>query len=300
MNKYAFFKDLDSHYIIYFLGMSLKIKHKCRFKYEPVKKFGLNEERRKPAIIVSLTSYPARINTVHITVNTLLNQTLKPNKVILWLAREQFDDVPEELKKLERYGLTIKWCDEDLKSYKKLVPALLKYPDDIIVTADDDVYYDSCMLEHLYKAYLKNPCNIYVRRAVRLAFDGVCLKGISPRKYLYRNERTTSFFNQIMGGSGCLYPPKSLYKDVTDISKIKRLVPTHDDAFFWAMAVLNDTKIQVVDGFDADLDYVEGTQDVGLIHQNRERGEGVCLEEAYKILIKEYPQILNKLRKNAT
>lgn len=298
MNRYFFFKDLDSHYIIYFLGMRLQFKHKCRFRYKPVEKFGLNIKQRNPALIVSLTSYPARINTVHITINTLLNQTLTPDKVILWLAREQFNDIPDELKRLEQYGLTIEWCDEDLKSYKKLVPALLKYPEDIIVTADDDVYYDSYMLEHLYQAYLKNSDNIYVRRAVKLNLNGSYLRGVSPRKYFYQYEKNASFFNQIMGGSGCLYPPKSLYKDVTDMSKIKELLPTHDDAFFWAMAVLNDTKIQVIDGFDADLNYVEGTQDVGLIHKNKKSGEGICLEEAYRILIREYPQILSKLKQN--
>ena len=52
-------------------------------------------------LIVSLTSYPARIDTVNQTIETLLNQSLCPDKVILWLAPEKFPnreaDLPQQL-----------------------------------------------------------------------------------------------------------------------------------------------------------------------------------------------------------
>ena len=53
--------------------------------------FGLNKtEEREKQLIVTLTSFPERINEVHLCINTLLNQTLKPDKIILWLAEEEF------------------------------------------------------------------------------------------------------------------------------------------------------------------------------------------------------------------
>lgn len=56
-------------------------------------------------VIISLTSYPARIDTIHLTIMTLLNQTMKPRKVMLWLAKEQFPnggkDLPQKLLKLK-------------------------------------------------------------------------------------------------------------------------------------------------------------------------------------------------------
>lgn len=299
MNKLFFFKDLDSHYVIYFLGIRFCIKHKCRFNYKETKNLGILEETREPRLIVSLTSYPARINTVHITINTLLQQSLKPDMVILWLASEQFPnkegDLPEDLLRLKKYGLTIEWCEEDIKSYKKLVPALLKYPDDIIVTADDDVYYQENMLKSLYEAYLNNPRNIYVKRSVKLHVNNNKLESISSRKYLYKHLTEPSYYNQIMGGSGCLYPPKSLHKDCTNIEIIKNTIPTHDDAYFWSMAILNQTKIQVVGGFNENLYFVDGTQDVGLINTNKEGQGGISLENAYKVMIERYPSILKVL-----
>lgn len=299
MNKLFFFKDLDSHYVIYLFGVRLCIKHKCKFKYKDANSMGIElNSQRNPKLIVSLTSYPARIKTVHITINTLLQQSLKPDKVILWLANEQFPnqekDLPQELIKLKTLGLDIEWC-EDIKSFKKLVPAMQKYPQDIIVTADDDVYYQSNMLESLYNAYKKNPKNIYVKRSVKLKMENNYPKGISSRKYMYKHLIEPSYFNQLMGGSGCLYPPHSLYKDCTNIDIIRNTIPTHDDAYFWAMAVLNKTKIQVIGGFDENLYFVEGTQDVGLIHCNKNGKTGISLENAYKVMIQEYPKILEIL-----
>ena len=183
----------------------------------------MTTEKRNPQLIVSLTTFPARINTVHKTINTLLQQTVKPDKLILWLAKEQFankeDDLPQNLLKLKDFGLEIKWC-EDLRSYKKLVPTLREFPNDIIVTADDDLYYQKDWLESLYNAYLKAPQNIYTRRAC----------AIKRKNYYYsviphyaNKDYEPNYSNQLMGGAGTIYPPNSLHKDILDTDKIKNV-----------------------------------------------------------------------------
>ena len=48
-----------------------------------------------------------------------------------------------------------------------------------------------------------------------------------------------------MGVGGVLYPPNLLYKDVTDKNIFLNLCPANDDIWFWAMAVLNNTKIRI-------------------------------------------------------
>lgn len=294
-----YIKDLDSHYVIYLFGIIFSFKHKCKFIYQEAKNVGINtKSARQKKLIISLTSYPARIKTAHVAINTLLQQSLKPDKIILWLAKEEFpnleNDLPQELLKLKSLGLEIEWCN-NIKSYKKLVPTIIKYPDDIIVTADDDIYYQPNMLESLYNAYLKNPNCIYVKRSVKLHLKNGYPEGISSRKYFYNHLEEPSYFNQLMGGSGCLYPPHSLYKDCTNINIISETIPTHDDAYFWSMAILNKTKIQVIGGFNENLYFIEGTQGVGLIHTNQRGQSGVKLEDAYKIMIKKYPEILSVL-----
>ena len=299
MCKFFFFKDIDDHYNFYFLGIKLSFKHKSKYIYEPAIEYGLNKIKRTPQIIVSLTSHPQRIKTVHLTINTLLRQTLKPDKVILWLADSQFPNkengLPIELLNLKKLGLSIEWCD-DLKSYKKLIPSLKKYPNDIIIIADDDVFYDEYLVENLYSEYLKNNNQINVRRAVKLELNNNNIEGVSSRKYLFKDNFEPTFFNQIMGGSGCLIPPNCLYKDITNIENIKQLLPTHDDVYIWAMAILNKRKIKIVDGHNINLHFIPNTQDCGLIHKNKKNNnEGISLENAYKVILKKYPEILDIL-----
>ena len=93
-------------------------------------------------IIISLTTYPARVGTVWITITSLLNQTKQPQRVILWLAEEQFQDkkIPKRLMQLQKRGLEILYC-EDLKPHKKYFYTMQEYPECFVVTADDDIFY---------------------------------------------------------------------------------------------------------------------------------------------------------------
>lgn len=296
-----YIKDIDSHYIIKLLGLRIRLKHKCRYKYKKAQCYGITSEKRDPELIVSLTSYPDRIKTVEKTINTILQQSVKPDKIILWLAKEQFkngrNDLPKTLLDLEKLGLTIDWC-EDLRSYKKLIPTLKKYPNSIIVTADDDIYYEKDWLESLYNAYLKNPNNIYVRRAIRVKLTKDRIIRLSDRQINYRNYFEPSMLNQLVGCGGCLYPPQSLYKDILDENKFMSLIPTHDDVYFWFMTILNNKKVQIIKGFDANVYCIEGTQEFGLCKKNNDKnGEGMTNQQAYDLMLKEYPEVIDILKK---
>lgn len=133
MSNLLFFKDLDSHYEICLCGIRLSLRHKSRLHYKPAQNTGIDKNSgRNPGIIVSLTSFPARINMVHETIDTLLEQTLKPDKIVLWLTKNQFPngdkDLPSNLLRQKKFGLEIEYYEENIKSYTKLLPSLQKYP----------------------------------------------------------------------------------------------------------------------------------------------------------------------------
>lgn len=299
--KWFNFRDIDSHYVIRIFDIQISLKHKCRFKYKKADAYGISAQRRVPQIIVSLTSHPARIDTVHLAINTLLRQTLKPDRIILWLAKEQFpqgeNSLPDSLTELQALGLDIKWC-EDLKSYKKLVPALREFPEDMIVTVDDDLYYEENMLEMLYKTHLEHPQDIVVNRSWRVKVQGEKLIPLASRKISYEEYTDPSYLNQLMGGSGCLYPPNSLHKDVLNTDKIMSLIPTHDDVYFWVMAVINGTRVRVANNGKTQLYYIENTQKSGLCKINRKNNAGMPVTDAYTIMLKEYPRIMDKFRED--
>lgn len=294
--KIFFFRDLDSHFYIDIFGIHLGFKNKKQKSYKEAIEFGLTVEKRNPQLIVSLTTFPARINIIHKTINTLLQQTVKPDKLILWLAEEQFlnkeKDLPETLLKLKEFGLEIKWC-EDLRSYKKLVPTLREFPDDIIVTADDDLYYQQDWLESLYSAYLKDSKNIYTRRAC----------AVKRKRYYYsviphyaNQDYKPNYSNQLMGGAGTLYPPNSLHRDVLNTENIKNLIPTYDDIYFWAMALLNETKIGLIKNKDVNLYNVENSQSIALCKINNKK-VAMSDKDAFNIMFEKYPQIPALLNK---
>ena len=293
------YRDLDSHYIFKIFGIRISVRHKTNFYCPPATCSGTTENKRTSQLIVSLTSYPPRIKTTAIAINTLLHQKVKPDRVILWLADSQFPqkekELPPELLNLTKYGLEIKWC-KDLGSYKKIVPALKEFPEDIIVTADDDIYYQEDWLESLYNAYLENPQNIYVKRAVKMHVDNGEIKAFTSDVQEKLDVLPASFSNQLMSGSGCLFPPHSLHEDILDINNFLLLLPTHDDIYLWAMAILKGTKIKVVDGFKAQMETIDGTNLSALCKRNAENNGGIRADEALKRICKRYSVILTKLK----
>lgn len=233
-------------------------------------------------IIISLTSYPKRINEIHLTIQSLLMQEKKPNKVILWLAESQFpekeNDLPEQLLNLVKYGLDIMWC-EDYRSYKKLVPTLKLYPEAIIVTVDDDMYYHPQMLKRLYEAYLKNPDVIHCHRGTKYEWNNSDFTTIPGG---YETYGRPSYLHKLTGCSGVLYPPHSLYSDVINSDLFMSLAPTNDDLWFWLMGVMNDTKTNIIPNNLAELCFVGNSQDDALNYVN-DMGQNLLIEQRNNI-----------------
>ena len=241
-----------------------------------------------------------KIPSAHPIMHSMTASIRNCTRIVLWLAEEQFPkkeaQLPENLLKLKDLGLEIKWC-EDLRSYKKLVPSLREFPNDIIVTADDDMYYKEDWLEGLYNAYLEAPNNIYTRRGCRAEISDGKINILKPRSYNFDYNFPTDCNNLLMGGSGTLYPPHSLHKDIFDVEQIKTLIPTHDDIYFWIMGILNGTKIGVVGGFDYSFYYTEAAKSDGLCSNNTSQGAGMSSSEAFERITKRYPQIIEILER---
>ena len=200
-----------------------------------------------PRVIVSLTSYGRRVSqTLKYPVMSMLLQTKRPDKIIVWLDNDNFSEsnLPSNLKRLVKYGVDVCFCS-DIKSYKKLIPSLEKYPDDIIITIDDDLIYRRKTLECLLAKHKKYPDSIICTSGHVPAFDA---NGLLPYKewqmYLGRTESKLVF---PLGGTGTLYPPHSLYKDTTNSSLFMQLSPKADDVWFWIMALLNGRMVRLAE-----------------------------------------------------
>ena len=83
-----------------FRKSSLKTVNKDFLSKEISKFSGIGVTNKDNGVIVSLTSFPQRMYELHYTLYSLLTQTVKPAKVVLWLSYEEFpnreDDIPKE------------------------------------------------------------------------------------------------------------------------------------------------------------------------------------------------------------
>lgn len=288
-------EKLGKRRIISILGLKFEYFAGRKYKIANINSSGITEDKRNPKIIVSLTSFPARINYVHKTIISLLDQTLKPDIIILWLAEEQFpskeNNLPENLLNLQKYGLTIKWCN-DLKSYKKLIPTLKEFPNDIIITTDDDAYYDKNMVELLYNSYLENSKYIQCHRCTKMYYKNGKMNAKAGGKKYYKYP---SFANKLCGVGAVLYPPHCLYKDITNENLFQKLAPTNDDIWFWLMAVLNGTKIKVVKGNIPKPAELDETIDGPCLTKINDHGQKLFYKDLYNVL-KHYDGLEEKIK----
>jgi len=271
----------------------------------------LKNRRENERYIISLTSYGKRIDdTVPYTILSLFKQKIKPDKIILWIGHKDKENISKILKKLVKKGLEIRFC-EDIKSYTKIIYALESFPDDCIITADDDVLYPKNWLERLLTEHRKNPEKIICNRAHGIKTDenhnplpynewDYCIK---PETYFENGNSHFSVFPTGVGG--ILYPPKCFYKDITNRELFMKLAPQADDIWLWAMAVINgkfgnESPYVVVKHGDKGLKF-----EFGFSKSQKETGSALHHYNVHQngndrqldAVIKHYPQIMETLKK---
>ena len=186
--------------------------------------------------VISLTSYGKRVeDTLPFALFSLLKQTITPRKIAVYLAEDEWNDekLPPILKKLKHVGVEFNY-GPDLRSYKKLIPALMQYPDNPIITVDDDFYYNSRFIEYMRDAYLKSD------KKTVLGIWG-CVPEKKGGKYLPYNQwkecKDGDGYNPIsfFGGYGTCYPPHLFDQEILNSKVFLSLCPKADDIWFWAM-----------------------------------------------------------------
>ncbi len=233
----------------------LNCKFHLRFVFPPLIRFwadnigdycGVMQPKRDVPVIVSLTSYEERFDDLVISLYSLLNQRVKPDRIILWLS-DEFEDIsnlPYEITRFIKNGLEIRFV-KDIRSYTKIIYALKEFPDAVIVTADDDVYYPKDWLAKLYYSYIMRQEDIHCHRAHRVGVeDGNIIPYEKWQKHV--EEESARFDNFLTGVGGVLYPPNCFTKEVLRDDIFLKNAPYADDVWLWFMALLSGRKIRVV------------------------------------------------------
>jgi hypothetical protein len=219
-------------------------------------------------LVVTLTSYPARFGILASTLRGLLRQTVAADDTQLFLTEADAACLPQEVLELQTQGLTLKLC-KDLRSYQKLVPALIENPSRYLVTADDDTYYEADWLEELVASAKIQPGSVIAHRCHRVLRleDGSIAPYGSWTHNIDAPEKGADLC--ATGVSGILYPPHCLEARVTEEALFQSLCPQSDDLWFYWMARLAGTEVTKIGGRRRILEW-PGSQSVNLRQKNSE------------------------------
>lgn len=213
--------------------------------------FGINTTGivDKP-VIVSLTTYGQKIYDVYLTIESLLNQTQPPNRIVLWLSEKHFtlENLPISLHRQMQRGLEVRFC-KDIGPYTKLIPSLSAFPNAVIITVDDDIIYPMDMVENFVRAYREDPLKIHFNRGHVIRSDA---RGeIMP--YLKWCEKGhaagSSLYNFPLGVYGVLYPSGCFHENICRDDIFLNLCPYADDVWFKAMSLAKGVECKCIESY---------------------------------------------------
>jgi hypothetical protein len=184
-------------------------------------------------ITVCLTSISPNIDILHPTLRSLVEQSLKPDRIVLYLSEEPYLlDKGFPGRKVPAFPpvVEVRWT-KNTGPFRKLLPLLREYwgKDEIIITVDDDTVYHSELVEKMVTAYKETGCCIGCR----------CIYVGDPRtsEYVTTAARERDVYNFHTGKGAVLYHP-SMFKHEGILSEDYLLFcPTGDDHWFnmWRM-----------------------------------------------------------------
>lgn len=247
-------------------------------------------------VVISLTSYPARIHLVHKVIESLFKQKKKAHEIILWLSVLEFpnkiNDLPAKLIcMIGKNGFHIEWVKENLKSHKKYFYAL-QYPKNITITVDDDVNYSDTMVSTLMDSYKKHPFAISARNVHIITKETTQL---SP--YLAWEGTATEYIDIeridlcAIGVSGILYPPKCSNERWFNIPAILKYAQNQDDLWLKFNEIVDQIPV-VYTGMEEMDCVIEGSQNDALCMQNVDLGDNdISIKKMSELLKNEFPAI---------
>jgi hypothetical protein len=231
---------------------------------------GVTDVKRAEEVVISLTSYPERMPTTWLAIESLLRQEEKPDRVVLNLFEGEFPDkkLPWMIEQQLKRGLEINWNPINRKVFLKVIPTIQKFPEAVIVAVDDDIVYPIDRLKTLLDGYRAHPdCVIGQDVRVIPSVDGI----VPPVMYWLLtgystpNNAIEPAYNLAPEGyQGILYPPHSVFPDYANEELYKSLCPTDDDIWMYKSVIANGKKIYKPENRCQKLEFIQSAQESSL------------------------------------
>lgn len=247
-------------------------------------------------VVISLTTTHNRINTLYKTIDTIVNGTKLPEKIILYISKDKYllDDgitnIPENLNKFDSI-LEIKWV-KNIGPHRKYYYSFNDYRHNLILTIDDDMYYPSNFLEVMYNSYLENS-NYIIGGHGKIINEGHYTKWTKPEigyhkyNYIFCGNPGTLFNTNLI--------PREQYDNMLDLKLIMKLSPSSSEMWLNGFFRYFNIKIYMIDKskFNSSFPFktIENSQNNSLMKYHKTNN----WEKKFKIYsnIKQYFNNLN-------
>ena len=208
--------------------------------YLPIKK----KTHTSKDVIISLTSYPARFKNLHIVIRSLLHQSIRAEKIVLYLGKDSNGiSLPKRLLKLQKFNFIIKYDYPDIKPHKKYFFSMQEFPEKNIITVDDDLIYDRNLVRDVLNCNEKYPSCVCARRVNLITKKNEVCNMYKDWEWEYKDVLEPSFSLLATGCGGVLYPSNILPPETFDIENIKKYCLDTDDIWLKFMELKNNVKV---------------------------------------------------------
>lgn len=219
----------------------------------------------KAKIIVNITTWTKRDWCLYPMLKNLKQQTLHPDKIVLWLSEEEYDKdkLPQSIQKCidEKLLTDVMWVKNNTKGHKRY-DCFKHFNDCYNILLDDDILYKPSFIEELVNEAKKHQNCVTVYSSYSVEYDGV---KITRGQYI----KEPSHKNNFIAGR-CCFPPHIFPFDAYENEKLRNeYVLNCDESWYRPFFIKHDIKINVMRQWDnSHYPIIGGSQDECLWNLN--------------------------------
>ena len=230
-------------------------------------------------------------------------QTMKPDIFYLWLAEEEFPnkekDLPDDLLMIcSAFNVQIKWTKDNEYCFKRWY-VFPEHNDDMVISIDDDMFYDPRMIATVLEEYKRNP----IPCVLHYSGCGGLIEITEGIKYTITQNRVKSSVRNYFIGQ-CAFTPHSFPLETLEpkiVELRKKICPKCDESFLHPYLIKDNIPIVFIVGLISKEDNEK--QDVAIrndLHFNLVNVNGKKYKKAdiYKfIVLKMVPELQESWKK---
>jgi hypothetical protein len=221
-------------------------------------------------VVVSLTTFGKRLETVHLTIESIARGTVRPSKIILWVdPNTRIDQLPTQLLALIDRGLVIESSPKMYGPHTKYYPYVSSTEtfDAALVTADDDILYPRSWLEGLIHAASKsNNQDIVCHQSHLVRTFG---DSIAPyMSWFVNSSGHVAPHTFATGVMGVWYPPEFQARLKQAGDRFMVICPNADDVWLHVQALRHGFTVRQVNATPANYPMRIGSQTTSLASSN--------------------------------